>query len=412
MKTTSEPWRQSHTPTQQSGQTIDENLTAQQLDKICILRRKFSAEAFTCLGHLYPLDSQDSAVGFGQDSPGGSVNFSYAGTRLAESSEAEPNVKETTCMKASQPLSLSGLSDIDAFILRFLKARNFNVSVAESMLRGYLTWRSDYRVDDICKVVRFPWISQLRHLYPHGYHGVDRTGRPVYIERIGQVDITSVLDQVSLRWLISYWVQQYEYLQQVILPSCSIAAGCRIQQNLTILDLSGLSYSRFFSSQFRNTLHYLAKLSQNFYPELLGSMIIVNPPTLFAPLWALLKSLLDQATVSKILVLGATHNQRTWKEELQTIVSQDQLPQFLGGIVPDTSWTSNTLGPWRDPTVLHQLENRYPKIPKDFIYLDISRGDTQSVSVLEELPEWSLDEEVSLASDSFLSDPACSPSCS
>lgn len=84
----------------------------------------------------------------------------------------------------------------------------------------------------------------------------------------------------------------------------------------------------------------ISKLGQDYYPELLGTMFIVNSPMLFSSAWSLIKPLLDEATVKKIHILGSSY-----KKQLQEYVDMDALPERLGGTSTEPGETSN-LGPW------------------------------------------------------------------
>ena len=44
----------------------------------------------------------------------------------------------------------------------------------------------------------------------------------------------------------------------------------------------------------------------DYYPEMLGSMFIINCPFFFTGLWAMVKGFVDPATRSKIKILGGS----------------------------------------------------------------------------------------------------------
>jgi hypothetical protein len=57
------------------------------------------------------------------------------------------------------------------------------------MFTAYLDWREKENVTDIADNFDFKELDQVRAVYPHGYHNVDKLGRPVYIERIGIMNV-------------------------------------------------------------------------------------------------------------------------------------------------------------------------------------------------------------------------------
>ncbi|CAI7812159.1 unnamed protein product [Closterium sp. NIES-53] len=76
-------------------------------------------------------------------------------------------------------------------LLRFLKARKFDMEKTTEMWAAMLQWREEFGVDE-CLKFEFPELAEVKRVYPHGHHGVDREGRPIYIELIGRVDATKV----------------------------------------------------------------------------------------------------------------------------------------------------------------------------------------------------------------------------
>jgi hypothetical protein len=74
---------------------------------------------------------------------------------------------------------------------------------------------------------------------------------------------------------------------------------------------------------------YLQKasaVSQNYYPERLGKMYIINAPWGFSSVFSVVKKFLDPVTVAKIHVLGSTY-----QKELLDQVPQENLPMEFGG---------------------------------------------------------------------------------
>lgn len=62
----------------------------------------------------------------------------------------------------------------DEHILRFLRARDFNIDKAREMLCQSLTWRKQYQVDYILQTWRPP--SILEEYYTGGWHYQDKGG--------------------------------------------------------------------------------------------------------------------------------------------------------------------------------------------------------------------------------------------
>ncbi|CAA3016658.1 phosphatidylinositol phosphatidylcholine transfer SFH6-like isoform X3 [Olea europaea subsp. europaea] len=234
-------------------------------------------------------------------------------------------------------------------MLRFLKARKFNIEKAKCMWADMLQWRKDFGADTIMEDFDFTELKEVQEYYPQGYHGVDKDGRPVYIERLGKIDIDKLMQVTTLDRFVKYQVQEFEKTLAVRFPICSAAANRHIDTSMTILDVQGLGIMSL-TGPVVEFIKVLQKIDNDNYPETLGRMYIINAGPAFQLIWTIVKPLLDPDTTSKIQVFGSNY-----QSELLEAIDASQLPGFLGGSCTcsnEGGCLKSDKGPWEDQNLL------------------------------------------------------------
>ncbi|PSK54067.1 Sec14 cytosolic factor [Elsinoe australis] len=231
-------------------------------------------------------------------------------------------------------------------LLRFLRARKFNVELSKQMFINCEKWRKEFGggIDNLLQTFDFTEEKKkLSHLYPQYYHGTDKDGRPVYIEQLGNIDLTAMYKITTEERLLSNLVVEYEKVSDPRLPACSRKSGHLLETCCTIMDLKGVGLSNM--GQVYGYLQKASGISQNYYPERLGKLYVINAPWGFSGAFSVVKKFLDPVTVAKIHVLGSGY-----KSELLRQVDAENLPKEFGGSCECSGGCQySDKGPWHDP---------------------------------------------------------------
>ncbi|KAG6473744.1 phosphatidylinositol/phosphatidylcholine transfer protein SFH9-like isoform X2 [Zingiber officinale] len=238
-------------------------------------------------------------------------------------------------------------------LMRFLKARGFNIEKATHMWSEMLQWRINFGADTIIHDFVFDELDEVLHYYPHGFHGVDKDGRPLYIERLGKVESNRLLAVTTVERFLKYHVQCIEKMLTEKFPACSVATQRHIDMMITILDVQGVNWISV-GKLARDVVVQIQKIDTDNYPEILYKLFVINAGSGFRLLWNTIKGIIDPRTAAKIVVLG-----ERYQNTLLECIEMSELPEFLGGSCTCSDkggCLRSNRGPWSEPEIINLVQ--------------------------------------------------------
>jgi hypothetical protein len=211
----------------------------------------------------------------------------------------------------------------DMLVLRFLRARKWDVGHALVMLISTIRWRSKEmhlddkimpngdqvpQTDDDEEVKTAEGFSKLLHLGESFVHGRDKSGRPICYIRVKMHKI-GAHSEASLERFTVYLIETTRFLIQYPVETAAI-----------VFDMSDFSLANMDYTP----LKFMIKCFEANYPESLGVVLIHKAPWIFSGIWSIIKGWLDPVVASKV------HFTKT-HEDLEEHIARNQIPKELGG---------------------------------------------------------------------------------
>eukprot|EP00294_Goniomonas_avonlea_P009114 CAMPEP_0114567232 /NCGR_PEP_ID=MMETSP0114-20121206/15359_1 /TAXON_ID=31324 /ORGANISM="Goniomonas sp, Strain m" /LENGTH=218 /DNA_ID=CAMNT_0001753783 /DNA_START=120 /DNA_END=777 /DNA_ORIENTATION=- len=186
-------------------------------------------------------------------------------------------------------------------------------------------WRTAYGTDALLTET-LPHTPELERYYPTIQHKHDKLGRPIYIEPLGRQDIKALLFSMDAADdMVRFHVQRV-VRQNDLCEKHTERFGRKVNQVMVLVDLTGTSTKRNLTKISRDFIKEVSAVGQNYFPETLGKMFIMNAPSAFNMAWRFVKPFLDKRTLNKIEVLKGNP-----RERLLEFIDADCLPPCFGG---------------------------------------------------------------------------------
>ncbi|RZC13351.1 Phosphatidylinositol transfer protein 3 isoform A [Glycine soja] len=199
----------------------------------------------------------------------------------------------------------------DFMIRRFLRARDLDVEKASAMLLKYLKWRNSFVPNGSVSVSDVPNELAQDKVFMQGH---DKIGRPILMVFGGR------------HFQNKDGLDEFKRFVVYVLDKVCASMPPGQEKFVGIAELKGWGYS---NSDVRGYLSALSIL-QDYYPERLGKLFIVNAPYIFMKVWQIVYPFIDNKTKKKIVFVEKNKVKSTLLEEME----ESQVPEIFGGSLP------------------------------------------------------------------------------
>ncbi|KAG5981620.1 hypothetical protein E4U55_002732 [Claviceps digitariae] len=219
----------------------------------------------------------------------------------------------------------------DSLMLRFLRARKWDVNKALLMMLKALNWRSTYahvnddvllrgeagaaddekNGDQAAKTLGGDFLKQMR-LGKSFFHGLDRQDRPITVIR------------ARLHRASDQSVESMERYTMYLCETGRFAMNAPCETACLVFDLTGFTLANMDYTPVK----FMIMCFEANYPESLGVILIHNAPWVFKACWTIIHGWLDPVIASKV-------NFTYTRQDLEVFIAPDKLIKDLGG---DEDW--------------------------------------------------------------------------
>ncbi|RHZ17797.1 hypothetical protein DYB37_004641 [Aphanomyces astaci] len=193
-------------------------------------------------------------------------------------------IQDMTLPPLSQVLTLDDDNGEGVVVVprSFVVAEMGNLAKARTRYHETLAWRKEQRMDDVLTTPQVHYHT-IRRFYKQCIHKQDKQGHPVYIEKLGGIDLKGLLAHgVTLSDLFGHYLFNVEYIfNRVATTACPYLAG------------DVLEFVRGCTS-----------VMQKHYPQRSLKIFVVNVPSWFGMIWKLIQPLLNETTRAKTSILS------------------------------------------------------------------------------------------------------------
>ncbi|KAL1362654.1 hypothetical protein HN51_010877 [Arachis hypogaea] len=229
----------------------------------------------------------------------------------------------------------------DVILLKFLRARDFKVKDAFTMIKNTVRWRKEFGIDSLIEEdLGSDWDKVVFT------QGVDKEGHPVCYNVFGEFENKELYQktfsdeekrQKFIRWRI-------QLLEKSVRKLDFSPRGIS-----TIVQVNDLKNSpgQLSKRELRQATNQALQLLQDNYPEFVAKQVFINVPWWYLAFSRMISAFLTQRTKSKFVFAGPSKSAET----LFKYIAPEQVPVQYGGLSREGEQEFSTADPVTEVTI-------------------------------------------------------------
>lgn len=242
----------------------------------------------------------------------------------------EPKTEQTLPPPPPEEVTIWGIPLLadersDVILLKFLRARDFKVKEAFTMLKSVVAWRKEFKIDELLDEKE---LGQGLEKVVYN-HGVDKEGHPVCYNAFGEFQDKELYQNTFaddkekltkfLRWRIQFMEKSIRNLD---------FSPDGINTFVQVLDLKNSPGLFFYKKELRQATNRALLLLQDNYPEFVAKQVFINVPWWYPAYYRMINASFTTRTKSKFVFAGPSRSAET----LFKYIAPEQVPAQYGGL--------------------------------------------------------------------------------
>ncbi|ODM93764.1 SEC14-like protein 2 [Orchesella cincta] len=214
----------------------------------------------------------------------------------------------------------------DIYLIRWLRAKNFNIDDAENMLKENLKWRKENNIDTI-HLENFDDMEKDYHATIDTY---DLEGRPVGVIDINTWDIRAAVIQGRGQRLLRWLDRLMENITDQVFERQ--AKGMNVTQWKVLINTDGFNLVTHGCPLCIPVWIQFIQSLENHYAGWMDEMIAIDAPSAVQVILEILRPFLSKSTRDALHIFSP--NRTKWMAYLDERISRDERRPLYGGTKP------------------------------------------------------------------------------